>query len=101
MGDPGKGRIVKALQKNASGAPAPQGAKKKRKKARAEEIFNVARIREERTIGRSTEYLVEWEGYEVEWEEWRIDGQPGDPVATWEAWSPMLASTEAMEAWEA
>jgi hypothetical protein len=43
-------------------------------------------------------YLVEWEGYEPEWEAWRISGNVGDPVATWEPGATVM-NTTAMEAW--
>ena len=29
-------------------------------------------------------YLVEWEGYDPSWEAWRIQGEPGTPLCTWE-----------------
>ena len=57
-------------------------------------------LREKKTDGRARVwYLVKWLGYEPEWEEWRISGELGEPVTTWEPRINMLG-TEALETWE-
>lgn len=45
-------------------------------------------------------YLVRWAGYDVTWEPWRVTGQPGDPIETWEP-SQRLRGTEALQKWRA
>lgn len=44
-------------------------------------------------------YLVRWAGYHASWEPWRISGQPGDPIETWEP-AHGLRATEAFKAWK-
>ena len=49
-------------------------------------------------------YLVQWAGYEPEWERYRIPGRgtPGQgPIATWEKATAALKATAAVRAWEA
>ena len=43
---------------------------------------------------------VEWEGYHPSWEEWRMEGEVGAPVVTWEPRRKMVR-TDAYKAWEA
>jgi hypothetical protein len=43
-------------------------------------------------------YLVRWAGYHPTWEAWRINGNPADPIETWEPETVVL-NTEAMVAW--
>ena len=58
-------------------------------------------LQEHRTAGRARMwYLVRWEGYEVEWEAWRIQGEVGSPVETWEPLSH-VRHTEAFRKWQA
>ena len=45
-------------------------------------------------------YLVQWAGYHSTWEAWRITGNRGDPVETWEPEATVL-NTEAMVNWRA
>ena len=44
----------------------------------------VKTIRRHREGKRETEFLVEWEGYDANWEKYRIMGSVGDPICTWE-----------------
>ena len=64
--------------------------------------FNVDCIVDERRPGQEREFLVRWEGYQASWEAWRLpdwQGQPGDPVETWEPLTG-VQQTEAFLAWE-
>jgi hypothetical protein len=45
-------------------------------------------------------YLVRWEGYHESWEVWRISGEVGSPLETWEP-KKNMADTMALEAWRA
>ena len=49
-------------------------------------MFEVECILEQRTVQSKMEYLVRWAGYHPTWEAWRVagQGQPGDPLQTWE-----------------
>lgn len=62
--------------------------------------YEIDRILEEcNSTGRAVKwYRVRWKGYDPSWEAWRINGNPGDPVETWE---PLLAiaHTEALMHW--
>ena len=66
------------------------------------ETFQIAEILEEhRTAGRAKMwYLVRWEGYRQEWEAWRIRGDVGSPLETWEPLSH-VRGTEAFQRWQA
>ena len=46
------------------------------------------------------QYKVLWQGYEAAWEAWRIEGEVGTPIATWEP-KANLEGTIALEAWKA
>ena len=48
--------------------------------------YEVERILERRvSTGRARNwYLVRWQGYDPTWEAWRIDGEVGSPLETWE-----------------
>lgn len=45
-------------------------------------------------------FLVRWAGYDPTWEQYRINGQLGDPIETWEPLS-VLAGTQALVDWKA
>ena len=45
-------------------------------------------------------YLVQWAGYHETWEPWRISGEVGDPIETWEPEAAVI-NTEAMISWRA
>lgn len=59
---------------------------KKRREAAGQELHEIDCILDERkTTGRAgVWYLVRWAGYHPEWEAWRIRGDPGTPIETWE-----------------
>ena len=46
-----------------------------------------------------TEYLVRWAGYKRSWEPWRIHGEVGTPIETWEP-RQKVVRTEALEKWQ-
>ena len=56
-------------------------------------------LREVPTTGAARSwFLVRWSGYDASWEPWRISGQAGDPIDTWE---PLVTvrRTEAFSQW--
>ena len=63
--------------------------------------FNIECILEERkSTGKAKVwFLVQWEGYNPKWEQWRIYGMVGDPLTTWERLST-VKNTEAYSAWK-
>jgi hypothetical protein len=63
--------------------------------------FAIECILGKRPATRVTEavYLVRWAGYHESWEAWRLDGDVGDPVSTWEPES-YLEETEALQDWK-
>lgn len=66
----------------------------------SQETFEIESIvGEKRSRGKvKMMYLVRWAGYDVTWEPWRISGQPGDPIETWEP-ARRVSGTAALEAW--
>lgn len=65
-----------------------------------EETYPIECILDERkTMGKARAwFLVRWEGYEPEWERWRIHGSVGEPLETWEPLA-VVRNTEALQAW--
>eukprot|EP00965_Chrysotila_dentata_P072850 2407962-Pleurochrysis_carterae.AAC.1 len=56
-------------------------------------------LEEAKTAGKAKVwYLVRWEGYNPSWEAWRIRGDVGSPLETWEPRSHLLG-TEAWDNW--
>lgn len=56
---------------------------------------------ERSTTGRARRwFLVRWAGYDAAWEEWRIHGEPGTPLETWEPEAHVRRS-DAFKAWNA
>ena len=43
-------------------------------------------------------YLVRWAGYHPAWEAWRIHGEIGSAVETWEPFR-LVKDTEALDVW--
>ena len=43
-------------------------------------------------------YLVRWEGYDLTWEAWRIHGEVGSPLETWEPEANVI-QTQAYQSW--
>ena len=62
--------------------------------------FTIQEILEERvTAGRAKRwFLVRWAGYEESWEPWRIHGEVGSPLETWEPLAH-VRNTDAFSAW--
>lgn len=65
------------------------------------EVFDIEAIVDQKRGKSKTQlmYLVCWLGYDPTWEPWRINGQPGDPIETWEP-AQRLRGTTALEAWK-
>jgi hypothetical protein len=58
-------------------------------------------IEARRTTGRARcWYLVRWAGYHPSWEAWRIMGEPGTPIVTWEK-ARHVEGTETWRRWRA
>ena len=66
-----------------------------------EPTYDVAEILEEvKTAGAARcWYLVRWEGYSPDWEAWRIHGDVGTPLETWEPLS-VMKNTVALQTWK-
>ena len=43
-------------------------------------------------------YKVRWAGYHATWEQWRIEGEVGSPIVTWEPYRTVRC-TEALQEW--
>lgn len=63
--------------------------------------FEIDRIMSEKKVANKAKkmYLVRWAGYDAAWEEWRISGQPGEPIETWEP-ARLLQNTIALREWK-
>lgn len=89
------------LAQQEASVPPPQKGGKRRSK---EPLYEVSQVLDERGTGANHSYLVRWAGYHPSWEAWRLadwQGQPGDPVETWErASSPTLQTTQALQDWK-
>ena len=89
-------KATEAKERKAAKAAA---AREERAAARIE--YPIEEILEERpATGRAiTWYRVRWAGYDSAWEAWRIEGEVGEPLVTWE---PLVnvRHTEALARWE-
>lgn len=99
LGNEEKAKQVEILLEN----PGRHGGKHPRTNAphhqrESQESFEIDAIVSEKRSKRRLMYLVRWSGYDVNWEPWRINGQPGDPIETWEP-AQRLKGTAALEAW--
>jgi hypothetical protein len=72
----------KARKARAKTAPPPPQPKPPKEPSR----WEVERIVEESGAwgGHKRWFLVEWKGYSPSWEKWRVQGEVGSPIATWE-----------------
>ena len=61
--------------------------------------FDIDRIVQEKRRSKARWFLVRWEGYNPSWEAWRINGQRGEPVETWEPLAT-VQGTQALESWQ-
>ena len=76
LGDETKAQMTEAMLHNSVTAPMPAPGKRKRRA----DIYEIDAIVEEK----SGWYLVRWAGYHPSWEAWRIHGDLGTPLQTWE-----------------
>jgi hypothetical protein len=101
MGREQQAMIAQArLQQQQSTVPPPQQGKRR---AIKEPQYDVAEILDEKGTGANHSYLVRWVGYHPSWEAWRMsdwEGQPGDPVDTWQRVTQNLLQTEAAQRWK-
>ena len=90
LGDEAKAQTTEAMLHNLVTAPMPAPGKQKRRA----DNYEIEAIVEQK----SGWYLVRWAGYHPSWEAWRISGEVGSPVVTWEQ-RRVLKKTEALRAW--
>lgn len=74
-----------------------------RRRAREDDLYPTYEVdcilEERKSTGRAVAwFLVRWAGYRPEWEAWRISGEIGDPIETWEPKS-VIQATEAYQVW--
>jgi len=84
--------IHNSQQQQAQAAP---GSRPKKTGKRAAQTFEVQEILEEKR----GKYLVRWAGYHPSWEAYRIQGEPGSQLETWEPRKEML-DTQALQQWQ-
>ena len=67
----------------------------------SKEEFVIEKILSEKKVSSKAKrlYLVRWAGYDASWEVFRINGQPGQPIETWEPLI-LVANTEALQDWK-
>ena len=82
--------MAEALLQNVSTAPVPAPGKQRRRA----DSYEIEKILQEQRGW----YLVRWSGYHASWEAWRLSGEVGSPLETWEQLRS-LKNTEAMAAW--
>ena len=99
MGRDREAQVTEArLQQQETTVPPAQKGKRRIK----EPSFDVAAIVGEKGTGMNRWMLVRWAGYHPSWEAWREpewEGQPGDPVESWQRVTPNLLQTEAARKW--
>jgi hypothetical protein len=78
VGNEEEALVVEALVMNLSTQPPVQKGKRRPAKDR----YNVEEVLKVNSTGRWA--LVRWEGYHPSWEAWRIHGEVGTPLETWE-----------------
>ena len=93
MGKEDEAMRVEAVLTNPYNPPS-----KAKKRKEGSDLYEIERILDERpSRGKAKSYaLVRWSGYHPSWEAWRTEGNPGDPVETWEP----LAAVRQTIAWE-
>jgi hypothetical protein len=56
-------------------------------------------LEERKSSGKARSWFkVRWQGYHPSWEAWRIEGEPGTPLVTWEPMCNVMG-TEALKKW--
>lgn len=90
LGNAAEALMAEALLQNVSTAPVPAPGKQRRRA----DSYEIEKILQEQRGW----YLVRWSGYHASWEAWRLSGEVGSPLETWEQLRS-LKNTEAMAAW--
>ena len=85
-----KALMAEALLHNAATMVAPVEGKRRR----SDNFYDVEKIVEEQRGW----FLVQWAGYHPSWEAWRLSGEVGSPVQTWEQLRA-VRNTEALRRW--
>lgn len=100
LGDENKAMLVER-QLTSNATRSRMGARGARPRRVTTESYDIEAITgEKKGKGKGqTMYLVRWAGYHETWEPWRLSGQPGDPIETWEP-AQRLRETEALHAWK-
>ena len=78
VGNTEEALVAEALVQNFSTQPPAQSGKRRQAKNR----YNVEAVLNLNSTGNWA--LVRWEGYHPSWEAWRIHGDQGTPLQTWE-----------------
>ena len=97
-----KARMMEAQLLALEQAPAlvPQpGQQARRVRAPRLARYEIDEILEEKLTRRSRWFLVKWAGYHPSWEAWRVHGEVGTALETWEPLKGLLG-TEALASWE-
>ena len=90
LGDESKAQTTEAMVQNVTTAPVPEPGKRRRRS----DTYDVKEIVEQK----GDWFLVRWDGYHPSWEAWRISGNVGSPLETWEP-RRTLKRTEALRVW--
>ena len=90
LGNETEAKMAEAMVQNVTTAPVPAPGKRKRA-AGHYDIESI--VAEERGW-----FRVRWAGYHHSWEAWRISGEVGSPVETWEQLR-VIKTSEALKAW--
>lgn len=100
LGEEGKAvemeRAILASKPRRSDLQAPRSSRRRFTR----ETFEIDCILDEKRVSSKLQrlYLVRWAGYQPEWEVYRVQGEPGTALETWE---PLLLvrNTEALQLW--
>ena len=92
VGNEEEAQMAEALVQNLSTQPPVVKGKRRQAKDR----YNVETVLKVNSTGNWA--LVQWEGYHPSWEAWRIHGEEGTPLETWEPKS-FVQRTAAWRAW--
>ena len=90
LGDETEAQMAEAMVQNVMTAPMTAPGQRKR---RADHYEIESIVGEQRGW-----FLVRWAGYHPSWEAWRIMGEVGSPVETWEQLRA-IKNSEALRAW--
>lgn len=102
LGNEEKAKEVEQWMANPSGIGKSERRRRSshpRNRRASMETFEIESIvAEKKGKGKAKVYLVRWANYDESWEPWRITGQPGDPIDTWEP-AHLLKGTVALQEW--